>query len=327
MALQLRAVLVLLVLVTSIGPVRGAAPQAARIMGRVSDPSGRPVQNVRVTLQNDVYSPLASDYTDASGRFTFSASDGYFNVEIDPVGQPFERHRERFEIRTGPFARGGDVIHLDIKLVPARSAGNKPAAAGVRFAQQVPEPARKEYERGSRIMKDNANEGMAALRKAIELFPDYYDAMELLGTELVKAGTYAEAWPVLHHAVEVNPAGEGSQYALGVLYYRTGKHTDAVQALKAANALNAKSPNTALYLGLALLRSGDPVDAEIYLKRAYQMGATAVPDLHLALASIYIQAKRNRDAAAQLKLLLKEVPNLRDRDKIKGLIEKLEKGA
>jgi hypothetical protein len=57
------------------------------------------------------------------------------------------------------------------------------------------------------------------------------------------------------------------------------------------------------------------------------MGATAVPDLHLALASIYIQAKRNRDAAAQLKLLLKEVPNLRDRDKIKGLIEKLEKGA
>jgi hypothetical protein len=201
MALQLRAVLVLLVLVTSIGPVRGAAPQAARIMGRVSDPSGRPVQNVRVTLQNDVYSPLASDYTDASGRFTFSASDGYFNVEIDPVGQPFERHRERFEIRTGPFARGGDVIHLDIKLVPARSAGDKPAAAGVRFAQQVPEPARKEYERGSRIMKDNANEGMAALRKAIELFPDYYDAMELLGTELVKAGTYAEAWPVLHHAV------------------------------------------------------------------------------------------------------------------------------
>jgi tetratricopeptide (TPR) repeat protein len=324
MPLQIRAALVVLALAGLVASARGAAPQGATLEGRVTGPNGRPVQNVRVTLTNDGYSPIANGYTDASGRFRFAVGEGAFYVEVDPIGQPFERYRERVEVRLGPFTKGGEIFRVDIQLIPTRVPGDRPGAGGVRFAQQVPEAAYREYDRAAKLVKDKPDDAIAALRKAIELFPDYYDAMELLGTELVKAGRYDEARPVLVRAVEVNPAGEGSRYAFGVLSYRTGRFSDAVASLREANALNPKSPNTALYLGLAHLRSKQPADAEVYLKRAYEMGAKGVADLHLALASIYIDSKRNREAAAQLRLLLAEVPNLRDRDKIKALIAKLE---
>lgn len=305
-----------------------ALAQSAIIDGLVTGPNGQPVDNAHVTLTDDSYSPLSSKYTDASGRFRFSVTASTYYVEIEAPGKPYKPKRERVEVNPSPFGRGGEIFRVDVTLAadrPANDAGSR--ATGVRFVQQIPEGARKEYERGVQLIREKPDEGAEALRQAITLFPDYYDARELLGTELVKSGKYADALPLLTRAVEINPSGELSFYALGVLNYRSSKYAEAVAPLKSASALNPKSANIALYLGLALWRSGDAKSGEEYLKRAYENGAKAVPDLHLALTSIYIQAKRKREAAAQLRLLLKEVPNLKDRDKIKALIDKLEKDA
>jgi tetratricopeptide (TPR) repeat protein len=307
--------------------LEAAAAQSGIIDGRVTAPNGQPVANAHVTLTDDGYSPLGSRYTDAGGRFRFSVAGGVYYVEIDPAGQQFQSVRQRVEVNPAPFSRGGEIFRVDVTLVPLKPIGDRaaPAGGGLRFAQVVPEAARKEYERGMKLLKDDVEHGLVSVRRAIELFPDYYAARETLGTELVKAGRYEEARPVLVRALEINPSGGPSHYALGVLAYRTGKYSEAVTSLTEARSLEAKSPNVALYLGLALLRAGRPGDAEVELKRAYELGATGVADLHLALASVYIDSKRNREAATQLRLLLKEVPNLRDRDKIKALVEKLEK--
>lgn len=305
-----------------------ALAQSAIIDGLVTGPNGQPVDNAHVTLTDDAYSPLGSKYTDASGRFRFSVAAGNYYVEIDAPGKPYKSKRERVEINPSPFGRGGEIFRVDVTLAADRAATDAGhTSTGVRFVQQIPADARKEYDRGLQLLRDKPDEGLEALRHAITLFPDYYDARELLGTELVKAGKYADAQPVLARAVEINPSGEPSLYAIGVLNYRTGKYADAVTALKSASALNPKSANIALYLGLALWRGGDAKTGEEYLKRAYDNGAKGVSDLHLALTSIYLQAQRKREAAAQLRLLLKEVPNLKDRDKIKALVDKLEKEA
>jgi tetratricopeptide (TPR) repeat protein len=320
-----RIVFSLLVLAGLISSAPALALQGGVIEGRVIGPNGQPVENAHVTLTDDGYAPLGSKYTDAGGRFRFSVSSGVYYVDVDPAGQPYQSQRQRVEVNPAPYSRGGEIFRVDMTLAPTRAASDRAPATGGRFAQDVPEPARKEYERGVKLLSGKRDEAFAAMRKALELYPDYYLAMETLGTELVKAGKYADAAPVLSHAVEVNPSGDASHYALGVLRYRTGKYADAATSLRHALALNPKSPNTTLYLGLALTRTGETADAETYLKRAYALGAKGVPDLHLALASIYITAKRNREAADQLRLLIKEVPDLRDRDKIKALIEKLDK--
>ncbi len=297
------------------------------IEGRVTIPGGRPISNVRVALLSDTYSPLQSKYTDSSGRFSFGVPGGSFYIEVDPLANPYERQQQRIEVNPSPYSRGSERFNVDINLVPLKAGDTvRPSGAGaVRFFQKVPDNARTEYERGMKMLEKDPDGAYTAMKKALELFPDYYQCMESLGSEYVKADKLDDALPILTHAVDVNPSGEMSLYALGVLRYKRSEFADAATSFQKAVELNAKSKNAVLYLGLAQMRAGNPAEAETNLKRAYELGATAVPELHLALAQIYINSKRNKEAAASLRTLLKEVPNLRDKDKIKGLIDKLEK--
>jgi tetratricopeptide (TPR) repeat protein len=306
------------------GPPGGAAVPSGLIEGRVTGSNRKPLQNVRVELLNDVYSPLASVFTDGSGRFRFRASAGTFYVDVEAYGQPYERRREMIEIN--PISQR-EVFHLNIELAPMKSPQSRVGVTGVHFVQKVPDQARAEYERGLKLLKEKPDEAYAALRQALQVFPDYYDAMETLGSEYVKAGHLEYAVPILLHAVEVNPSGEMSHYALGVGYYKLNRFAEAAKAFSSALNLNGKSVNTTLYLGLARVKSGNAAEAEPLLKRAYEMGAKNVPDLHLALAKIYIDSGRRADAAKQLDTLLKETPDLKDADKIRALIDKLRSGA
>lgn len=306
-----------------------AAQVPARLEGRVTAPGGRAVEGVRVTLLNDGYSPLRSVYTDAAGRFQFSLSQGAYYVEVEPESLPYKRQQQRVEINPSPFSKIGELFRVDIQLVPIER-GEKPNTTDTKvvFAQEVPKPAKDEFDRGTKLLKDGkADDAYAAFQKAIELFPDYYDAMETLGTEYVKADKLNEAYPVLSRAIVVNPSGDKAHYALGVLYYKSGHHTEAVQEFTRADELAPNSRNTLIYLGLSLMRAGNTAEAEMRLKKAYDMGARNVPDLHLALASIYMKNDRPGDAATELQRLLDETPGLKDRKKIEDLIESLKKKA
>ena len=310
-------------------PALAGALQSGIIDGRVTGPNGQPVENAHVTLTDDAYSPLASKYTDSSGRFRFSVSSGIYYVDVDAAGKPYKSQRQRVEVNPAPFGHGQEIFRADFTLAAERPRGDRadPSGGGVRFAQKVPDPARVELERGRKLLADKPDEAYAAMRKAIEIFPDYYDAMETLGVALVKADRNDEAKPILAHAVEVNPSGGMSHYGLGVISYKQGRFADAIGSFQRAATLDPKNANAPLYLGLAFARDGRTADAETALKRAYELGATGVPELHLALAQIYINSNRPKLAADQLKLLLKEVPTLRDKQKIKDLVDRLEKKA
>ena len=60
------------------------------------------------------------------------------------------------------------------------------------FAQEVPEGARKAYEAAVKHLErpNEADQGLAALKQAIDIFPSYYLALERLGAEYVKRQQY-----------------------------------------------------------------------------------------------------------------------------------------
>src|SRR6185503_15016948 len=120
-------------------------------------------------------------------------------------------------------------------LTPRRSATEEPftvdfrlrrkssqasvSAPGVVFVQEVPATARLEYERARNYSKEqNTKQAIQSLQKAIDIFPNYFVALELLGTEYVKYGDYNKAVPVLLRAIQINPDAAKSLYALGVAY-------------------------------------------------------------------------------------------------------------
>jgi cytochrome c-type biogenesis protein CcmH/NrfG len=298
----------------------------ASIEGRVMGPDGKPVERAIVRLTEEgSYREAGRTFTDGAGRFTFFITSGNYVVEVDPVGHPnLAKSSQDVLVNPGWASGGGDSYRVNFFL---KGVGPAPRPAALRFDQQVPAPAKAEYDRSLTLLSASREEAFAALRKAIELFPDYYDALELLGTEYVKDNHLEPAHVVLSKAVAVNPKGERSFYGLGVIYYKAGQYDKAIEQFNKAMALLPDNANSVLYAGLAHTKAGHYADGENALKKAYSMGAKNVPDLHLALTQIYEKTGRFREAANQLKTLLKENPTLSNREQIKKVIENYEKKA
>ena len=145
--------------------------------------------------------------------------------------------------------------------------------------------------------------------------------------EHVRRERYEPARETLLKAVEVNPKGHVSLYALGVAQFRLKQYSPASESLRKMILLASNSPNAPFanyYLGLSLVRAGKAADAEAPLKKAYEAGGKRVPaDVHMALAQIYSNSNRYKEAADELEVYLKEAPDARDAERIKALINQL----
>ena len=305
--------------------IDASARQIARIEGRVLTQTGQPVPDARVSLLNDGYSPLTAVYSDGTGRFKFTVREGAYYIEVDPLEKPFERQRQRVDLDPTPFSKLGELFLIEIVLRSRKGASvvPQPGAGEVVFYQDVPATAKAEYDRGVGLLGTNSEEACAALRSALKLFPDYYQAMEALGGEYVRSGHLDHALPILLRAIDVNPSGTRSYYALGVLYYQVHHYRNAEKAFNRVLAHDNNNVNATVYGALALLRNGKDTEAELAFKRARDLGARNIPEVFLGLSEIYIDQKRFSEAATELEALLKQDPGRKDRKKIEDLIKSL----
>jgi tetratricopeptide (TPR) repeat protein len=294
------------------------------ISGYVSDDRRVPIPDLQVELLNDVDSVIQRTKTDNSGLFTFKRlSEGIFQVRVQTYGTNYiggQTKRVQLE-RTRAFEQ------VDFVLVTKGSAST--TTVGEVFSQEVPEPARKEYERGAALLKktEQRKEGLEILKKAIEIFPTYFEALELLGTEYVKEKEYEPAIPVLTKAIEVNRRAYQSLYALSVAQYKLKQLDQAVESMKRAITLDQRSANANLWLGMLLRQTAKLDEAETYLKEANQLAGSKSPDAHWQLALLFNELKKYKEAADELELFLKVEPDAKDTELIKKLIQRLRQQA
>jgi len=318
--------MILRILIASLLLTVGAAPQVSTftIMGSVRDDTGRGVGSTRVTLLDESNQQVRAGFTDSSGRIQFRGivSGRYvFRVEQTPQ---YEAQNAQFELQALRVRRAGDEPYPVEVILRRRKESPNIERSGVVFAQTVPDAARAEYQRGADSIKDNKQEaGISALKKAIAIFPDYFLALELLGTEYVKHGEFAPAIPVLTHALEVNESAPKSLYALGVAQLQLKRPGEAVNPLRKAAEMEPNNVNALMMLGIALGNTGDLTESESALKKAYQLGKDQVADVHLYLAGIYNKKEMYTDAIRELELYLKEAKDLKDRAPIRAMIDKL----
>jgi len=294
------------------------------ISGHVSDDRHTPLPDLRVELLNEVDSVIQTAKTDGSGLFIFrKLSDGAFNVRVlaSRIGYADQTRRVELSRPLGGF--GATSEQVDFVLVPRKTTANSPQP-GVVFVQEVPADAVKQYQKASDLLQksERRQEGLTALRKAIEIYPQYFEALELLGTEHVKEQEYLAAIPVLTKALEVNVRAYPSWYALGVAQYSLKQLPDAVESFRRAVSLKEKSVNANLWFGMVLRQTSKLSEAETYLKRADVLAESKLADVHWQLALLFNQLKRFREAADQLELFLKVQPDARDAEQIRKLIQR-----
>ena len=292
------------------------------ISGHVSNDQHMPLADLRVELLNEVDSVIRTVKTDGSGLFVFrKLSDGTFQVRVQTSNTNYVSQTKRVDLAR-PHGFGAAFEELEFVLVTKDGRTAKP---GVVFVQEVPESARKLFEKASDLLNksDKRQEAFAALKSAVDLFPQYFDALELLGTEQVKDREYEAAIPTLTKALEVNSRAFASSFALGVAQYNVKQIEPAIESFRRAVTLNERSVNANLWLGIALRQTSRPNEAEPYLKRADVLDDSKLPDAHWQLALLFNQLKRYKEAADELEMFLKVQPDARDAELIKKLIQRL----
>ncbi len=315
--------------------IHTATPPQGRntISGHVFSNSRSPVPDVYVELLNDLNVNLNRTKTNGSGFYTFrNLTDGRYRVRVLPYGTDYMEQVQEIQLYSISMlpGAGADTQQVDFYLKVNANANAGPFAAppGTVFAQEVPEEAKKLYEAGVKVLRDkNEKEGFQSLKRALEIFPDYYLALDRLGTEYVVRGYFEAAYILLTKATEVNSRSYSSTFGLGLAQYHLKRTDEAVETLQRAVTLFNKSINGYLWLGMALKRAGKLDQAEASFKRANELGKGKVADVHWQLAGLYGEQKRYREAADSLELFLKNRPDARDAEKIRQVIKQLREKA
>src|ERR1700727_2805702 len=142
------------------------------ISGTVQDMNNKPLKDVRVELRGSSSSPVDSAVTDASGNFQFSmvVAGPYTAVACSGLQQASER----------VDASVASVVNL---RMPANNPTDGTSGNSISVAQyRIPGKARDEYRKAQELLEkrktDDANKHLA---KALELCPNYADALTLRG--------------------------------------------------------------------------------------------------------------------------------------------------
>lgn len=303
--------------------------QNSSITGFVFDESRRPVSEVYVELLNDVYSTVAQTRTAGSGLYSFRGlSDGQYSIRVSPYGKNYEaqtRSVTLLSVSLMPGRSGSSSEQVDFYLKSKRTANIGPLAApGVVFAQNVPKDAEKLYEAGIEdLIGSKEKEGFEKLKRAIEIFPNYFLALDRLGTEYVLRGYYEAAYVLLTKALEVNPRSFSSRFGLGLAQFRLQQADEAISNLKQSTEIYNESIDAHLWLGVALHSKGKLTEALAALLRANKLSKGKAAEVHWQLARVYKDQKSYNDAANELELFLKYKPDAQNADGIKETIKAL----
>jgi tetratricopeptide (TPR) repeat protein len=292
------------------------------IQGRVYMPDGRPAQNVKVEISNPD-APTFTAYTNSDGVFqTGSVRAGNFTFSVRVPGLPAENEILTID-RDSPQGRTFTVTLF------LRTEGQKKGdfySNNPNF-KDVPKPALDKFKQGvEKMKKDDAKGAAASFDEAITAYPNFAAAYYEKGSALLKENQPDAALEAFVKAISIKPDYLEAKYSVGYTQYL--KKNYEVAAAIFDDVLKQKAmPEAHMYLGISLYYLKNVPAAESQLKSAVTNDGTSVALAHRYLGGIYLQQKKNADAAAELQKYLDLVPKTPDADKLKKTIADLKKAS
>ena len=175
------------------------------------------------------------------------------------------------------------------------------------------------------------------LETALEVAPDYYDALNTVGIEYLKAGRYREAEDSLEHARELGPSDPRPLVNLGTLHFQEGQSSDfggqqeralesyeqAIGFLDEAIRLDPLAAEAHFYLGSALYETGNYERVESLLIRSLDLDDELI-DAHLTLLNLYTRMQRYESALVEIETYLEADPESPQREVLESVKAQIE---
>ena len=188
----------------------------------------------------------------------------------------------------------------------------------------VPETARQEYERAhDAIARQDIDGGIAHLKKAVEIAPQYAAAWNGLGTIAYQSKQYPQAEAYFREALKQDPNAYSPLVNLGGALMAQNKVEESLAVnLEAVKAM----PGDALahsQLGSSYFFLGRLDEAEIQLKEAKAIDAGHFSYPQLVLVGIYARRNQPEAAAAEIREFMKLHPDSEWTPKLRKALETL----
>lgn len=318
---------VCMVAIAAFAALSASAQQSYRntVNGFVFDSQRTPITQIPVEITNEVGQVLGRTKTDGSGRYFFGGlSSGRFTIRVLPFGTDFEEQAADVEIVN--FVRQGsstsDSAQKDFYLRSRRRNPESKSVTGTLFAQEIPEEAKKAYERGISELENNRPvQGMELLLQAVKIFPDYYLALERLGREYVAQQKFDFARAAFLKTVSVNDRSFNGWYGLSYAAYALKDTKYGVPAALKAVELDSSSVDAYLILGLANRQAKIFSESEKAFLQAKKLANGQNADVFWNLALLYANdLKRYKEAADELEMYLKVSIDDAKKESVKKLI-------
>jgi Tfp pilus assembly protein PilF len=288
-------------------------PQPVRVFtvqGRVTLPEGTPAGAVLVTLVDRGGVPRQT-YATEHGRFEFEeVPEGAYFLSAKSLTDP-GLTADRVEADTGKTVTGNLYVNLTLrKDVVAAGAPKKPEAVSVaEVGQKVPKQARQAFKEALKLRGENQNDkALESLTRAVEAFPEYFQALAERGDLLIVSGRLTAAAEDFARALKVNPRYGPALRGAGYCKLERREFPESAKYLEQATAARPDDANAYLLLGIAYLEQDRRGQAEGALLKALSFDTRRELRAHIHLGNLYAREGRYEDAAEQLRKYLEANP-------------------
>ena len=195
---------------------------------------------------------------------------------------------------------------ITLQKVKSNSPPEGPAAGVVdaRIAA-IPTEAKTEFDIGQRAVNgDDFSGAIPHLQKAIELYPKYAEAYQLLGVAQLKTNQGPQAEASLLKAIEIEDRMPRSQYLLGVIYARTNRVEMAEKPLNRFAELDPQNPDAQFELAKVTFALHKFPEAAEHARNAIKLKETD-PGVYVVLGYALLRQKKADDARHAFQHFLK----------------------
>jgi Tfp pilus assembly protein PilF len=184
--------------------------------------------------------------------------------------------------------------------------------------------ARKEFDAAQKALDaKDMDVGIAHLKKAIELYPNFPQAYATMGAAYLEQKKFKEAQEALEKATQLDPKAAGAYIELGATLNQLKDYPGAVAALTKGLELNPDVPAGDYELAKAYMAQQQWQNAEPYLRKTL----AAQPDMagaHVMLGNVLLKKGDGPGALTEFQTYLKLDPNGPMAAGVRDVIPKIE---
>jgi tetratricopeptide (TPR) repeat protein len=256
-------------LVLLLAPLALEAAQAGRVIGKVTDATGKPIEGVKVTITSTAITTFKAELvTNKDGKFEKLFVDAVPKYHYKFEKQGFTTFEQDFKVATGDMN-----AQLEVKLNPAGAAAAAPGAA----AQQAPAPAAadpfvKAFNEAVELYQAGDLDGaMTKVAEATKAGPDKANGYDLGAKIAYKKKDWDKAIEYGEMAAKLDEENSSAAAILVDAYKAKGNTAKAKEWNQKYAAANADDPNVMLNQAIELYNKGDFKTAAPMLKKVIEV--------------------------------------------------------